>query len=163
MQPPDKLEAMSEHSISIDNILSPELTHCRVSGSSKKRVLELIASFIAQAHPDLDESNIFNALVNRERLGSTGIGQGIAIPHCRLEHCTHVIGALLTLAEPVSFDAIDNEPVSLLFVLLVPEEATSEHLELLSQLAEKFNNPTLCARLRSCETNQDLYQTILSS
>jgi len=75
---------------------------------------------VAQFYPELDENQIFNNLVARERLGSTGIGQGIAIPHCRLEDCKRVVGALLTLSEPIDFDAIDNEPVDLLFVLLVP-------------------------------------------
>ncbi|MDX5298035.1 MAG: PTS IIA-like nitrogen regulatory protein PtsN [Gammaproteobacteria bacterium] len=146
---------------SIQSILTPELTLCGVPGSSKKRILELIAAHVARLHPELDELQIFNNLVGRERLGSTGIGLGIAIPHCRLENCKDVIGALLTLSEGIPFDAIDNEPVDLLFVLIVPQEATSEHLELLSQLAEKFNDRTLCDRLRQCRDAQSLYNTLI--
>ncbi len=154
---------MTDTSVSIQSILSPELALCSLPGSSKKKVLEEIAQRIAQQYPDINENTIFNSLIGRERLGSTGIGQGIAIPHCRLESCQKVIGALLTLNQKVPFDAIDNEPVDLLFVLIVPQEATSEHLELLSQLAEKFNNAGLCKQLRSCKDSESLYDTIIQS
>ncbi|PCM45205.1 PTS IIA-like nitrogen regulatory protein PtsN [Marinobacter sp. ANT_B65] len=149
---------MSDTSLTIDNILAPELTQCKVPASSKKRVLEFIAEQIRQHNDSLGESQIFNNLIARERLGSTGIGQGIAIPHCRLEGLEHVIGVLITLEEAVEFDAIDNQPVDLVFALVVPKEATSEHLELLSQLAEKFNESTFCDSLRQCEDAQTLYQ-----
>ena len=151
---------MTEAALSIQSILTPELTLCGVPGTSKKRVLELIAATVAQQNPELDENQIFNNLIARERLGSTGIGQGIAIPHCRLENCTHVIGMLVTLTQGIPFDAIDNMPVDLLFVLIVPQEATSEHLELLSQLAERFNNRGLCDKLRQCGDDRTLYQAI---
>jgi len=149
--------------LSIESILAPELTLCQVSGGSKKRTLEIIAARVARQYPELDENQIFNNLVARERLGSTGIGQGIAIPHCRLEDCKRVVGALITLDESISFDAIDNEPVDLLFVLIVPQEATSEHLELLSQLAEKFNDRSFCDRLRACTDAATLYELIIAS
>lgn len=154
---------MPESVLSIDSILSPELTLCGVPGSSKKRILELVAEHLAAHCPELEQTQIFNNLVARERLGSTGIGQGIAIPHCRLDGCQGVVGALLTLQEGVAFDAIDNQPVDLLFVLIVPREATSEHLELLSQLAEKFNDSAFCDKLRRCEDKTCLYETMTLS
>lgn len=154
---------MAQTTLSIQSILSPELTLCGVPGSSKKRILEIIAERVAQNYPELDENEVFNNLVARERLGSTGIGQGIAIPHCRLEDCKRVVGALLTLDESINFDAIDNEPVDILFVLLVPQQATSDHLELLSQLAEKFNDRSFCNRLRECEDSEQLYNLIVDS
>lgn len=151
---------MSDTSLTIDNILAPELTLCKVPGASKKRVLEFIAEQIHQHNSALSEGQIFNNLISRERLGSTGIGQGIAIPHCRLEGLEQVIGVLMTLEETVEFDAIDNQPVDLVFALIVPKEATSEHLELLSQLAEKFNERTFCDRLRQCQDASALYQSM---
>ncbi|MDO6443761.1 MULTISPECIES: PTS IIA-like nitrogen regulatory protein PtsN [unclassified Marinobacter] len=154
---------MSDTSLTIDNILAPELTLCKVPASSKKRVLEFIAEQIRQQNDSLSESQIFNNLIARERLGSTGIGQGIAIPHCRLEGLEHVIGVLMTLDETVEFDAIDNQPVDLVFALVVPKEATSEHLELLSQLAEKFNERTFCDRLRQSEDASTLYQRMTAA
>ena len=149
---------MSDTPLTIESILAPELTLCKVPASSKKRALEFIAEQIRQHNDSLSESQIFNNLIARERLGSTGIGQGIAIPHCRLEGLEHVIGVLMTLEEAVEFDAIDNQPVDLVFALVVPKEATSEHLELLSQLAEKFNDRTFCDHIRQCEDADTLYQ-----
>ncbi|MCK2150122.1 MULTISPECIES: PTS IIA-like nitrogen regulatory protein PtsN [Marinobacter] len=154
---------MSDTSLTIENILAPELTLCRVPASSKKRVLEFIAEQIHQHNGTLSETQIFNNLIGRERLGSTGIGQGIAIPHCRLEGLDHVVGVLLTLDESIEFDAIDNQPVDLVFALVVPKEATSEHLELLSQLAEKFNERAFCDRLRQCEDAAALYQRMTAA
>ncbi|WP_417501080.1 PTS IIA-like nitrogen regulatory protein PtsN [Marinobacter sp.] len=154
---------MSDTSLTIDNILAPELTLCKVPASSKKRVLEFIAEQIRQHNDVVSEGQIFNNLIARERLGSTGIGQGIAIPHCRLEGLEQVIGVLMTLEEAVDFDAIDNQPVDLVFALVVPKEATSEHLELLSQLAEKFNERTFCDGLRQCEDAQTLYQRMTAT
>ncbi len=154
---------MSDTSLTIDNILAPDLTLCRVAASSKKRVLEFIAEQIHQQDETLSDTDIFNNLVSRERLGSTGIGEGIAIPHCRLEGLDRVIGVLMTLAEPVDFDAIDNQPVDLVFALVVPKEATSEHLELLSQLAEKFNESRFCEQLRQCQDANTLYQAMATS
>ncbi|RBP26977.1 phosphotransferase IIA-like nitrogen-regulatory protein PtsN [Marinobacter pelagius] len=154
---------MSDTSLTIDNILVPELTLCRVPASSKKRVLEFIAEKIHQQDETLSDTQIFNNLIARERLGSTGIGQGIAIPHCRLEGLDRVIGVLMTLEESVEFDAIDNQPVDLVFALIVPKEATSEHLELLSQLAEKFNERSFCNRLRECEDARALYERMTAA
>ncbi|MFO7528194.1 MAG: PTS IIA-like nitrogen regulatory protein PtsN [Marinobacter sp.] len=154
---------MSDTSLTIDNILVPELTLCRVPASSKKRVLEFIAEKIHQQDEALSDTEIFNNLIARERLGSTGIGQGIAIPHCRLEGLNRVIGVLVTLEESVEFDAIDNQPVDLVFALIVPKEATSEHLELLSQLAEKFNERSFCNRLRECEDARTLYERMTAA
>jgi len=148
---------MSDTPLTIENILAPELTLCRVPASSKKRVLEFIAEQVNHRDATLSETQIFNNLISRERLGSTGIGQGIAIPHCRLEGLDRVIGVLLTLEEGVGFDAIDNQPVDLVFALIVPKEATSEHLELLSQLAEKFNDRTFCDQLRQCTDARTLF------
>lgn len=153
---------MSETPLTIDNILVPELALCRVPASSKKRVLEYIAEQIHHRDETLSETQIFNNLIGRERLGSTGIGQGIAIPHCRLEGLDHVVGVLLTLEESVEFDAIDNQPVDLVFALVVPKEATSEHLELLSQLAEKFNERSFCDRLRQSEDANTLYGRMIA-
>lgn len=148
--------------ITINSILSPRLTRKGFPGSSKKKVLEHIAVAISEVFPELPESSLFENLIARERLGSTGIGQGIAIPHSRMEDCHEVVGGLFSLNEAISFDAIDNQPVDLLFVLIVPKEATSEHLELLSQIAEKFNNSELCNQLRNAQSDQDLYDLMTS-
>jgi len=153
---------MSKNIITIEAILSPELTQCGLPGSSKKKVLQQVAQLISDKFPQLEKSVIFDNLIARERLGSTGVGQGIAIPHSRLENCQQVIGCLFTLEQKIPFDSIDNEDVDILFVLLVPQEATSEHLELLSQIAEKFNNQSFCEELRNSTSGKELYRKILN-
>jgi PTS system nitrogen regulatory IIA component len=153
---------MTDTNLTIENILAPELTLCKVPASSKKRVMETIAEQIQHRDETLSDAQIFNNLVSRERLGSTGIGQGIAIPHCRLDGLDRVVGVLMTLEDGVGFDAIDNQPVDLIFALVVPKEATSEHLELLSQIAEKFNDRAFCDHLRQCTDGETLYRQMLA-
>lgn len=105
--------------------------------------------------------DVFEALIAREKLGSTGFGNGIAIPHCRLKSCTAPISALLHLEAPIDFDAIDGAPVDLLFVLLVPEAATDAHLELLRQIASMLDRKEVREKLRSAASNEALYQVVL--
>jgi PTS system nitrogen regulatory IIA component len=147
--------------IRIENILTPGRSLVNVSGGSKKRVLEQIAKVIGQDLPDLDSQTIFESLIAREKLGSTGFGNGIAIPHCRMPGCVSPLSAVLRLDAPVDFDAIDGAPVDLLFVLLVPEAATDEHLELLRQIASMLDREEVRERLRRAATGQDLYQTVV--
>ncbi len=134
-----------------------------VPGCSKKRILEYIAHLIANDVQGIDEDVLFESLVAREKLGSTGFGNGIAIPHCRLIGCTTPISAVLHLETAIDFDAIDGEPVDLLFVLLVPEEATDQHLELLRQIASIFEQDDVRERLRNAPTSEELYKTVLAA
>lgn len=108
-----------------------------LEASSKKRVFEQ-AGLLFENHLGIARSTVFDSLFAREKLGSTGLGQGIAIPHGRIKGLKHATGALLRLATPVPFDSPDGRPVNLLFVLLVPEQATEEHLQILSELAQRF-------------------------
>lgn len=148
--------------IRLETILTPGRSLVNVPGGSKKRVLEQIASVIARDLPDLDGQTIYESLIAREKLGSTGFGNGIAIPHCRLPGCSSPISALLKLDAAVDFDAIDGAPVDLLFVLLVPEAATDEHLELLRQIASMFDREDVRERLRQAQDSQSLYQTVVN-
>jgi PTS system nitrogen regulatory IIA component len=147
--------------IRLENILTPGRSLVNVPGGSKKRVLEQIAKVIAQDHPDLDYQSIFESLIAREKLGSTGFGNGIAIPHCRMAGCNAPLSAVLRLDTPVDFDAIDGAPVDLLFVLLVPQAATDEHLELLRQIASMLDRDDVRERLRSASTDQALYEVVV--
>lgn len=147
--------------ILIENILTPGRSLVNVPGGSKKRVLEQIANLIGKEVPDLDSQTVFESLVAREKLGSTGFGNGIAIPHCRMKGCASPISALLHLDAPVDFDAIDGAPVDLLFVLLVPEAATDAHLELLRQIASMLDRKEVRERLRDAKSNEALYQVVL--
>ncbi|HWR78827.1 MAG TPA: PTS IIA-like nitrogen regulatory protein PtsN [Pseudomonas sp.] len=149
--------------ISIEQILTPGRSLVNVPGGSKKRVLEQIASLVARDLTGVDEQDIFESLIAREKLGSTGFGNGIAIPHCRLPGCTSPICAVLRLDTPVDFDAIDGAPVDLLFVLLVPEEATDAHLELLRQIASMLNRSEVRERLRQAQSSEQLYQMVVEA
>ncbi len=148
--------------IRLENILTPGRSLVNVPGGSKKRVLEQIAQLIARDLPDLDAQQIFESLIAREKLGSTGFGNGIAIPHCRLPGCSQPLSAVLRLDAPVDFDAIDGAPVDLLFVLLVPEAATDEHLELLRQIASMLDRADVRERLRQVDSNEALLQVVLA-
>lgn len=147
--------------IRLENILTPGRSLVNVPGGSKKRVLEQIANLISEQVPDLDAQVVFESFIAREKLGSTGFGNGIAIPHCRLKGCSSPVSALISLNLPVDFDAIDGEPVDLLFVLLVPEEATNQHLELLRQIASMLDQKDVRDKLRGATTNEALYQVVL--
>jgi PTS system nitrogen regulatory IIA component len=147
--------------ILIEQILTPGRCLVNVPGGSKKRVLEQIASLVARDLPDLDTQDIFESLIAREKLGSTGFGNGIAIPHCRLAGCKAPICAVLRLDAAVDFDAIDGAPVDLLFVLLVPEAATDAHLELLRQIASMLNRSEVRESLRQAQSSERLYQLVL--
>ncbi|MFT6190581.1 MAG: PTS system nitrogen regulatory IIA component [Oleispira sp.] len=146
----------------IDSILTPERTVKSAPVSSKKKVLEYLGSFIADQIPESSADEIYERLLNRERMGSTGIGEGIAIPHCRLKQCSKTLGVLLQLEQPIDFDAIDRQPVDLIFALLVPEEATDEHLKTLSMLAQKLSQADYREALRNSADSQNLYQRAIS-
>jgi len=124
--------------------------------SSKKRVLEQAARLLAANAEEPASELIFERLLERERLGSTGLAGGVALPHARMPGVDESRGAFLRLAEAVEFDALDDQPVDLVFALLVPEDATEEHLRLLAQLAGMFNDEELRNRLREAEAGEAL-------
>lgn len=116
--------------------------------ASKKRALEMLSTLIARAQGNLGPVEVFDSLLARERLGSTGLGHGVAIPHGRIKGGDRAIGAFVRLRKGIDFDAVDREPVDLLFAMLVPENSTEEHLQLLARLAEIFSDPEMRRRLR---------------
>ncbi|MEH6345513.1 MAG: PTS IIA-like nitrogen regulatory protein PtsN [Bermanella sp.] len=147
---------------SISDILTLERTQLGAQCSSKKRVIQHVADFLADKIIDAQSDDIYERLINREKLGSTGIGEGIAIPHSRLSECEDTLGALFVLESPVDFDSIDRSPVDIVFVLLVPAEATEQHLQTLSMLAQKFNQESFRDRLRQATSSNELFQIATS-
>jgi PTS system nitrogen regulatory IIA component len=130
-----------------------------VEATSKKRVFER-AGLLFEERRGIARAKVFDTLFARERLGSTGLGEGIAIPHGRIKGIEEAVAAVVRLAEPIAFDAPDGKPVSLLIFLLVPEQATQEHLELLSEVAEMVSDVGLREALLSSQTAQALYNTL---
>ena len=143
----------------IKSLLTPERTCSSLEASSKKRALELLAQIIAQDIPGIDADDLLRRFLARERLGSTGVGHGIAIPHCRINNTgNNAIGALITLKHPVEFDSIDAEPVDILFAMLVPEDSHDEHLKNLAALAGALTRYEFRQRLRAAGDNIALYE-----
>ena len=146
--------------MNITDLLDPERIVCCANAGSKKRILEQLAALLAANAPQTPQNDIFDALINREKLGSTGLGRGVAIPHGRMPFLTAPLCAFVKLDEPVEFDASDGQAVDLVFALLVPEDSTEEHLQVLSTIAEIFSNPVICTALRGCETGQDILERL---
>jgi PTS system nitrogen regulatory IIA component len=145
----------------ISDLLSPELIRCDVHAGSKKRLLELISEQLATSSDEFTQREIFESLNARERLGSTGLGHGVAIPHGRVRGASSVTASFFRLAKPLAFDAVDNQPVDLLFALAVPEDCGEDHLKLLAHIAELFSDSELLEELRSAESPGQLL-TLLS-
>lgn len=145
----------------ISEILSSDSILCGQTFSSKKATLEELSKLLANTDPSINYIEVFDCLVAREKLGSTGLGKGVAIPHGRLKGGKKTIAAFIQLQHGVNYDAIDGEPVDLLFALLVPEDSTDEHLKILALLAEMFSNSETLEQLRS-ETSIDGTHKILT-
>ena len=128
---------------------------------SKKRVFERAAEAMGAAL-NLSSETIYRALLAREKLGSTAIGEGIAIPHCRINECSEAAGCLVTLQEPIDYGSADGQDVDIIFVLLVPEEATEAHLKLLAALARSFSNAEVRDRVRQTQDPEALKHLLLS-
>ncbi|GAB3094155.1 PTS IIA-like nitrogen regulatory protein PtsN [Aestuariicella hydrocarbonica] len=146
----------------VQSFLSQHRTRCGVEASSKKRALQILSELIAEDQPTLSADEIFLNLTARERLGSTGLGGGIAIPHCRINNCATTVGALIQLQTPIDYEAIDSKPVDLLFALIVPEEAHDEHLQTLATIAEQLSQPGYLQSLRSAKDSESLFQAAIS-
>jgi len=127
--------------------------------SSKEDALRRVGGLLSEATGALTAEQVFEALVERERLRSTGLGRGVALPHARLDTSGVAVGALLSLPGGVDFDAPDGKPVSLIFGLLMPADAGSEHLRLLAQLASAFREPQFGEALRTADSPGALFET----
>lgn len=132
----------------------------RLDVASKKRLLEVLGELLAAGQTGLNPELVFERLLERERLGSTGLGHGVALPHARMKELREALGAFVQVQRPVDFDAIDDQPVDLAFALLVPEAATEAHLQLLAQLAAMFSDAGLRERLRRAEGAEELFDLL---
>src|SRR3954470_18706589 len=143
----------------VAKLLSPADVVLDLQVSSKKRLFEQVG-LLFENQRAIARSLVFDSLFAREKLGSTGLGQGVAIPHGRIKGLKDALGALIRLAQPVPFDAPDGNPVSLVFVLLVPEKATEKHLQILSELAQMFCDKALREAMSSAADAATLHQLI---
>ena len=144
----------------LQEILTLDCTRCSVPINSKKRILEEICSLAANKITDIDQHQLLDSLMEREKMGSTGIGNGIAIPHGRLSNAQQVVAVLITTEQAISFDAIDNRAVDIFIALFVPENCCNEHLSTLQSIAKLFSNKNNSKQIRKAQTNEQLFKLI---
>ena len=142
------------------DILTPQRTRCGVTGISKKRVLHLVSEVFAEARPEIDALNVFDHLTKREKLSSTGLGNGVAIPHGRCDCIDDILAVLIKTDDPIDFDSPDRKPVDLIFALLVPTQACDEHLQALSALAQLLDSEQTRQKLRAATDSKELYRLV---
>jgi PTS system nitrogen regulatory IIA component len=143
----------------VAQILPPSNVVIDMDVSSKKRVFEQAGLMFENNH-SIARAQVFDSLFAREKLGSTGLGHGVAIPHGRVKGLKNAVGALVRMKTPVPFDAPDGQPVSLIFLLMVPDRATDVHLQILSELAEMFSDQVFRDQLLAAVTAADLHNLI---
>ncbi len=141
----------------ISKILLPDNILLDTESTSKKRVFERVG-LLFENNQQIARSQVFDSLFAREKLGSTGLGQGVAIPHGRIAKLRDATAAFVKTSHPIPFDAPDGLPVNLIFVLLVPERATDLHLQILGELAEMFSDTSFRTRLLACEDSASIFQ-----
>jgi nitrogen PTS system EIIA component len=149
--------------MNLHQILEPARILCNVEARSKKHVLEILSELLASADNDLTAGEIFDSLVSRERLGSTGLGGGVALPHGRVPGIDASVGAFVRLSQGVDFGAPDGAPVRFVLGLLVPEEASEQHLEELSAIAKLLSRPQVREALASAPSSSALYEALAAS
>lgn len=143
------------------SIIAPDRVLPCLKAGSKKQVLQDLAQAAVQA-TGIDDRVVFDTLLQRERLGSTGVGLGVAIPHGKFQNLDEIVGIFARLSKPIAFDAMDDEPVDIVFALLAPEGSGAKHLKALSRIARLLRDPDTIARLRSLDTASELYEELTS-
>ncbi len=146
----------------IEDLLNPTGVIAKLRATSKKQVLQELAKRAAEA-TGLPERQIFEVLLERERLGTTGVGNGIAIPHGKLPGLKQLFGMFARLESPVEFDAIDEQPVDLIFLLLAPEAAGADHLKALARVSRLLRDRSVCEKLRGANQPDAIYALLTES
>lgn len=143
----------------LGDLITPAAIIPALKANGKKQALQAIAEKAA-AMTGVSERDIFETLIKRERLGSTGVGGGIAIPHGKLAGLDHIFGMFARLAKPIDFEALDENPVDLVFLLLAPESAGAEHLKALARVARLFREAGVAGKLRASNDAEALYAVL---
>lgn len=146
----------------MDQLIMPDHVMANLKSGSKKQVLQEL-SRRAGSVTGLAERLIFDTLLERERLGSTGVGSGIAIPHGRIKELDRLYGFFARLERPVEFDAVDDEPVDLIFLLLAPESAGADHLKALARVSRLMRDRGTCDKLRGCDNPEALFALLTAT
>jgi PTS system nitrogen regulatory IIA component len=143
----------------LSDLIKPDAILASLKANSKKQALQALAEKAAEM-TGIDEREIFETLVQRERLGSTGVGGGIAIPHGKLAKLDRIFGLFARLPKPIDFEALDDQPVDLVFLLLAPESAGADHLKALARIARLFREPGVVGKLRASADKSALFAVL---
>jgi PTS system nitrogen regulatory IIA component len=152
---------MATDAMTLEELIPPESVLCNAQARSKKHCLEILSELLASTAPDIPNEEIFSRLVERERLGCTGLEKGTAFPHCRIEGLKRSSGALIKLSEPIDFDTSDGENVDLVIGLMVPTQLDETHLSDIRLITEVLDDDALRARLRSSNSSSQLYRNLM--
>lgn len=147
----------------LEQIIKPDSVLCNAQARSKKHCLEILSELLVRSVPDVAAEDIFEKLIERERLGCTSLDQGVAFPHCRVEGLDTNIAALIKLSEPVDFDSLDGEPVDLIFGMMVPQEINESHQANICSIAELLGDRELRRKMRAAVSSNDLYDSLIDS
>ena len=145
------------------SFVNPDLVICKLPASSKKKLFETVAELISGQCSKLSANEIFDGLFARERLGSTSLGNGVAVPHCRIENPDTDCCAVVTLENPIGFDAPDNQPVDILIFLVVSGEACQDHLDRLAVIPKSFSNSDYKEKIQGAKTQENLKNLIFNN
>jgi len=144
----------------LSDILSLDCVLCHTPSNNKKRLLEKICQLAITKVIDIDEDELLDSLLDREKMGSTGIGNGIAIPHGRIPNSNKAVAVIITTEQAIDFDAIDNRHVDVFISLFVPKDSCQTHLDTLQNIAKLFSDKKIVKQVRKCRAQQDLYTII---
>ena len=151
----------AEQTMTLEDLILPESVLCNAQARSKKHCLEILSELLSNTAPDIPNEEIFSRLVERERLGCTGLEKGTAFPHCRIDGLKQSSGALLRLSEPIDFDTADGEMVDLVIGLMVPSSLDETHLADIRRITEVLDDGELRARLRASASSKQLYRNLM--
>ena len=148
--------------MSLSDLITPAAVMPKLKAASKKQALQEMSEVAAKL-TGLPERQIFEVLLERERLGTTGVGQGIAIPHGKLAKLTRIYGVFARLEQPIDFESLDERPVDLIFLLLAPESAGADHLKALAKVSRLLRDRKVCEKLRSTDSAEAIYALLTES
>ena len=147
----------------LEEIIKPDSVLCNAQARSKKHCLEILSELLVRPLPHIANEDIFESLIERERLGCTSLGRGLAFPHCRVEGLDANIAGLIKLSEPVDFDSPDGDPVDIIFGLMVPKDINESHQAQIYSIVDLLNDTELRQKMRTADSSNQLYDSLIDS
>jgi PTS system nitrogen regulatory IIA component len=159
---PASFEAHPESTMSLPEMIKPDGVLCNATARSKKHCLEILSELLTRNHADIVSDDIFESLIERERLGCTSLNKGAAFPHCRVDGIDDSVAVLIKLSEPIDFDSPDGEPVDIILGMMLPAIVNDEHRADIKLVTDVLADPGLRSRLREMNSSKDLYDALIN-